>query len=113
MGDYIERAGDDYAQRIVKAAAEAFKEGKDLDWDLKHFHLLAAWDTTLESKCLDQVRSLSEPSPWQVLPDWSRTTAWRSRVFCMLSTLGCLCHDMRVYHEGFPFKLFGILLDDD
>ena len=71
--------------------------------------MLAAHEATFERQCLDQVRALMAEAPWTVLPDAARTTDLRTRAFCMLSALGCLCHEMRVRHANFPFCVFGLV----
>ena len=109
MAAYLERAGDEHERGFVKKAAMAKKSGDIPEWDLADHHMLAAHEAIFERQCLDQVRALIAEAPWTVLPDAARTTDLRTRAFCMLSALGCLCHEMRVRHANFPFCVFGLV----
>jgi len=111
MNGYLEAAGEEFDLRSVGAAARS--NGEETSVDLNEYHLMAAYECVVEQRCMDSIAELlREERLWEVIPDFARSTALRTRVFCMLSCVGCLCHELMKYHQGFPFCIFEVLRDD-
>lgn len=76
--------------------------------------MLAAYTNKFEQSCLDAVRNLMlQGASWEVMPPYARTSSMLTRAFLMLSGIGCLCWQLLVAHKGYPFCMFGLLLDTE
>ena len=77
------------------------------------YSLLMAAENILESKCMDDVvAAMQQRAKWAAFPAASRTCAFRTRTFMMLSSVGCHCHELMVLHERYPFKIMKSLVDE-
>ena len=113
----------------INLRASFLDEGSQA-WDFKRmagamhgmsskFRITSAFEGTRALTFFDQIKSLFMPpspdqSSWQVLSESQRSRAASSTAFAMLAKACCGFHHMifTVQH-GYPYKLFGIVLNPD
>ena len=116
MQDLLKVAGDDGELAAQLKHAEALRRAEAEGHgalDPPMHHGLRAFRNEFEGQCLKRSCELMQSEAlWQPLPTVCRVGAFQTRSLLMLSSLACQVHRVMVEHEGFPWKIFGLLVDD-
>ena len=113
MGQLLAASGEAWERGQQLREAKASRDGHPNKLH-RDFHALLAAENTCENQRLDATINLIQDAElWSALPALSRIAAVRQRVFSLLSCIGCLVHELRVAHQGYPWKMFRLLVDTD
>ena len=86
-------------------------EGED---NLRTFRGLVAAFGELEMALISAIRSLmSDSQKWSAVPAHCRSVKLRNQAFKSLAMTLCLATELNDYHQGYPFKIFLLLLRPD
>jgi len=80
---------------------------------LPEYRLLSAHQGTAETLALAGFHELLVTrARWQAVPRHARTKALQTMAFIMLSRSACRAYRIKALHEGYPFRVFGLLGGD-
>ncbi|CAK0855085.1 unnamed protein product, partial [Prorocentrum cordatum] len=109
MGKYIGKAGLNN-DKLVEFRKLQKLSGIDVDVECDVFTVIAASKFVLEDEFFNALKDImTTESFWAVTPPSYRLHSLRTEAFVMLSQIGCLCHELKTLHGGYPFKMFTLL----
>ena len=113
LSNYIAVSGETWErkQQLAQLRATASQHRGEPAPAGRDFHALLAARNEYELQCVREVDDLMHNAEqWSTFPAASRLESFSVRAFCMLSSSACQCHELVTSHEGYPWKLFRLLL---
>lgn len=111
MSRHLHMSGEEWEQERMAADAEDLRnQGGGGRLHTPRFRLVHAHNGDLESDALDDFHELMRSeSVWRIIPGHARTLMVQNDLFIMLSRSSCRAHRLRRLHEGFPYRMFGLI----
>ena len=113
MQCHLEAAGESWETAQISCETVSSRMESNGSRAGRDAHVFLALDNEFEREALAQVRDMMSNSKlWCCLPTPCFNRTFQNKAFTCLSAMGCLIHHVTVSHQGYPWKLFGLLRPD-
>lgn len=111
MARHLQMAGAEWDEMQMAEGATQMLRGEAEEPEATTApRLLRAFEGALELATLREVHHLmSSGDIWALLPCYARTPAIQNDLFRMLSRSACRAHRIRYLHQGYPYRMFGLI----